>query len=233
MPLGLALGLLLAAQLQSPPAQVSQTDESSRQVATATIQRLEAEQADLKKAIAQLRTETTARQQQTTTDKSALSDLRRELEQMQIAAGVKAMKGPGVRVILDDSMAKTVPADDDPAFYLVHEYHLRDVINLLWRSGAEAIAVNGERLVGTSSVYCVGSTIMVNDTRMSPPFEILAIGNPNSMEDALNNPSNLRSLKTRVKAYGVQFKESKQKEITVPAYNGSMEIKYSSSDSVD
>lgn len=228
MAIGLGLGLLFAAQLQSQPPRPPLPSESSRQAASLTIQRLEAEQAELKKQIAQLRAEIASRQQEAATDRSTLSGLREELERQQVVAGMTAVKGPGVRVILDDSAAKTVPAEDDPAFYLVHEYHLRDVINLLWQSGAEAISVNGERLVGTTSVYCVGSTIMVNDTRMSPPFEILAIGNPNALEEALNNPSNLRSLKARVKVYGVQFKTTKVREIVVPAYNGSLEIKYSS-----
>ena len=230
MVIGLGLGLLLAAQLQSQPAKPVQSDGSSRQTAALTIERLEAEQSELKKEIAQLRAQISARQQKASTDRSTLSGLREELQRQQVFAGMTAVKGPAVRVVLDDSTAKKVPADDDPAFYLIHEYHLRDVVNLLWQSGAEAISINGERMVGSSSIYCVGSTIMVNDTRMSPPFEILAIGNPNTLEEALNNPMNLRSFKTRVKVYGLQFRVTKLREVTIPGYNGSLDIKYASSD---
>jgi uncharacterized protein YlxW (UPF0749 family) len=226
MALGIGLGLLFAAQLQSQPARAVQPDESSRQTAAGTIQRLEAEQSELKKQIAQLRAEVVSRQQQFAADRTTLSGLQEELERQQVVAGVTDVKGPAVRVLLDDSSSR-VAIEDDPAYYIVHEYHLRDVVNLLWKSGAEAIAINGERLVGTSSIYCVGSTIMINDTRMSPPFEITAIGNPNALEDALNNSLSLRALKARVKTYGVQFKTTKLKEAILPAYNGSLEIKVS------
>ena len=230
MIIGVALGVLVAAQVRSAPPRPAQDSESSRQMAGKTIERLEAEQTDLKKQIADLRGQIGSLQEQAGTSKSTLAGLTEELSRQRIAAGMVAVKGPGIRVILDDSAAKTVPADEDPAFYLVHEYHLRDVVNLLWLSGAEAISINGERLVSSSSIYCVGSTIMVNDTRMSPPFEILAIGNPAPLDDALNNPSNLKSLKTRVKVYGIQFKTSKMKDVTLPAYNGSLEARYSSSE---
>lgn len=227
MAIGLGVGLLIAAQIQgSPPRSAAPVSDDSRQVAAGTIQRLEAEQAELKKEISELREQINARQQQVSSNKSTLSGLTNKLAELRVAAGVVEVKGPGVRVVLDDSAAKTVPADEDPAFYLVHEYQLRDVLNLLWASGAETVSLNGERIVGISSVYCVGSTIMVNNTRLSPPFEIQAIGNPATLEEALNNPSNLRALKTRVKVYGLQFRIAKAKDLTVPAYNGSLDVRY-------
>ncbi len=225
MAAGLGVGLLIAAQIKSQPPRSVNTADESRQVAAATIQRLEAEQSDLKKQISELRDQVTARQQQLSSNQSTLTGLTGELKKLRLAAGMVEVKGPGVRVALDDSAAKTVPADEDPAFYLVHEYQLRDVLNLLWASGAEAIALNGERIVGTSSIYCVGSTIMVNNTRMSPPFEFVATGNPATLEDALNNPSNLRALKTRIKVYGVQFRVARTRDLIVPAYNGSLDVK--------
>ena len=226
MAVGLGLGVLIAAQMQSQTAQPVATAGDSRQVAAATVQRLENEQGELKREIAELRSQIATKQQEISKNKTALAGLTSELEKLRLAAGMVAVKGPGVRVVLDDSAAKTVPADDDPAFYLVHEYHLRDVLNLLWASGAEAISINGERIVGATSVYCVGSTIMVNNTRMSPPFEILAIGNAAAMEESLNNPLNLRALKTRVKVYGVQLRIATAKELTVPAYNGGLDVKF-------
>ena len=57
------------------------------------------------------------------------------------------------------------------------------MLNLLWLAGAEAVSLNGERVVATTSIYCVGSTILVNDTRLSPPYEFLAIGDPARARD--------------------------------------------------
>jgi uncharacterized protein YlxW (UPF0749 family) len=145
-----------------------------------------------------------------------------------MAAGVIPLKGPGLRVVLDDSNVPTIPAGDDPAFYLIHEYHLRDIVNALWQAGAEAISINGERMVGASSIYCVGSTIMVNSTRLSPPYEISAIGDSAAMDDWVNNPAVLRELKTRIKVYGLQFKTVRSQNLVAPAYTGSTTVKYAS-----
>lgn len=222
---GLALGLLLAAQFQSRPLKAPADTDSARDRAAQTIQGLEAEQADLKKQIASLRAQIDA-QQAAATSKESTADISQELEKQKLVSGLVAVKGPGLRVVLDDSTASTIPANDDPALYLVHEYHLRDVVNVLWGAGAEAIAINGERLVSTSSIYCVGSTILVNDTRMSPPYEILAIGDPATLDAAIAQAESLRSLKSRVEVYDLQFQVSRESELTLPAYSGSLSFRY-------
>jgi uncharacterized protein YlxW (UPF0749 family) len=90
-----------------------------------------------------------------------------------------------------------VPAGYDAANYLVHDYELRDVVNLLWLAGAEAVAVNDERLVASTSIYCVGSTVIVNETRLSPPYDVRAIGNAAQLENTLQDPGVLKKLKSR------------------------------------
>jgi len=108
----------------------------------------------------------------------------------------------------------------------VHEYHLRDVVNLLWNAGAEAISINDERLVNTTSIYCVGSTIMVNDTRLSPPYEIRAIGDRKQIEAFLEDPAYLTEIRQRAKAYGLQFKVSWANTVDIPAYLGTFRLRY-------
>jgi uncharacterized protein YlxW (UPF0749 family) len=226
--LGIALGALVAANLQTKPKPAVTREEYPRQVMTDTIARLEAEQADLKRTITDLRRMITERQEQAAAAKTTLAGISKAIEAHRHAAGTTALKGQGIRLTLDDSAIKSIPAGDDPSFYIVHEYQLRDVVNALWAAGAEAIAINGERLVTTSSIYCVGSTILVNNTRLSAPYELTVIGNPQALEEAMNNPNILKSLKTRVKVYGLQFKLVKHREVAVPAFNGSMVTRYAS-----
>ena len=118
---------------------------------------------------------------------TSLASVSEELERQRVAAGLTAVHGPGVVVTLDDS-SRAVPAGDDAANYLVHDYELRDVVNLLWLAGAEAVAVNDERLVASTSIYCVGSTVIVNETRLSPPYDMRAIGNAAQLESTLQDP---------------------------------------------
>lgn len=224
--LALALGLFFTAQFQSEPAKRAASSESRGEVAAATIKRLEQEQAELKKAIAEQRAAVASQQQTAASDKSALAEINRELERQKILAGMVPLKGRGVKVVLDDSATNKIPASDDPSLYIVHEYQLRDVLNLLWLAGAEAVSLNGERIVATTSIYCVGSTILVNDTRLSPPYEFLAIGDPVSLESALQDANNLKALKSRAKSYGLQFTANRSNQVQVPAYAGSVGVKY-------
>lgn len=223
--LAVILGVYLAAQWQSRPRPTA-PPEYRREVAAQTIQRLEAEQVELKKRIADLRAALAQRQQDTAAGQADLTQLSAELEEQKLIAGTVPVRGPGVRVVLDDSAVKTIPAKQDPALYIVHEYQLRDVVNVLWSAGAEAISINGERVVSRTSIYCVGSTILVNDTRTSPPYQFDVVGDPAQLEAALADPANLKSLKSRVKAYGLQFGTQPERDLVLPAYAGGLDVRH-------
>jgi uncharacterized protein YlxW (UPF0749 family) len=218
------LGVYLAAQWQSTPRRAAAAPDR-REVAAATIQRLEAEQTDLKKQIADLRTQLAQQQAQAATGESTLERLTSDLEREKLVAGTVALHGAGIKIVLDDSSVKTIPAKEDPTMYIVHEYQLRDVVNLLWSAGAEAISINGERVVEPTSIYCVGSTILVNDTRTSPPYEFLVVGDQARLESALSDQSNLKALKSRIKLYNLQFGVQRLRDVVVPAYAGSLDVR--------
>ncbi|MHB1417118.1 MAG: DUF881 domain-containing protein, partial [Chloroflexota bacterium] len=146
--------------------------------------------------------------------------------QEQVLAGLVELTGPGLKVTLDDSTIKNVPPDEEAGNYLVHEYFLRDTINALWANGAEAISLNGERIVSTTSIYCVGSTILVNSTRLSPPYVFLAIGDAKTMKAGLDNPDTLWLVKQRVQKYGLQFNIEQANQLKVPAFDGTLHTKY-------
>jgi uncharacterized protein YlxW (UPF0749 family) len=219
------LGVYLAAQWQSRPRPTA-PPEYRREIAAQTIQRLEAEQGELKKRIADLRAALADRQQDTAAGQVDLAHLSAELDEQKVIAGTVPVRGPGVRVVLDDSSVKTIPPKEDPALYIVHEYQLRDVVNVLWSAGAEAISINGERMVSPTSIYCVGSTILVNDTRTSPPYEFLVVGDAAQIEAALTDQVNLKALKSRVKLYGLQFGVQKARDLLVPAFAGGLDVRH-------
>lgn len=225
--LAMCLGLLLIAQLQTGPTRAPATAESRREITLQTIRQLEQEQADLKKVIAERRARVAALQQASASERSSLSEINNELERQKVLAGMVPLRGRGLKAVLDDSAIAKIPPGDDPSFYIIHEYQLRDVLNALWLGGAEAVSLNGERVVATTSIYCVGSTILVNDTRLSPPYEFSAIGDPAALEGALNSPASLQALKARVKAYGLQFTVARASQVDLPAYSGSLDVKYS------
>jgi uncharacterized protein YlxW (UPF0749 family) len=222
---GLTLGLMLslAWQPSTLTGAVKAGPESGR--VWLSIERLETEQRDLKAALAVLRQDVADRQQEVVAETEQLHALQTELERQRILAGLAPVRGPGVVLVLDDSRAQ-IPAGVDPNLYIVHEYDLRDVVNILWLAGSEAVAINEERLVSSSSIYCLGSTVIVNDTRLSPPYIIQAIGNPRIQQDYLRNPGYLTALKDRQRLYGLSFHMESATDMTLPAFTGGFPTQY-------
>jgi uncharacterized protein YlxW (UPF0749 family) len=190
-----------------------------------SIGRLEQEQQQLKSTLSGLRQDLAERQQAAAANTDRLQDLTAALEQQQLLAGLTPLQGPGVLVVLDDSSVQ-IPPGADPNGYIIHEYDLRDIVNLLWMAGSEAIAINDERLVGNSSLFCVGSTVMVNNTRVSPPYRIRAIGNSRVQQDYLRNPSYLHDLKQKKQSYGLRFDVESIANLVLPAYSGGFLVEY-------
>jgi len=211
----LAVGMLIGFQW---PAALEGDAGTPDQVALA-IRLLELEQAELKVQVSRLRGTLTARQEEAAGSKGLLEDLQAELALQRARAGLMAVRGPGIRVRLTDSTRSWAGRTDD---LLIHDFDLRDVISLLWLAGAEAISVNGERVVQSTSVYCVGSTILVNDTRLAPPYVVLAIGDPDRLGGHLRNPGYLRDLKERADRLGVGLTFAPSASVTTPAYKGSV-----------
>lgn len=224
--IALIFGALLGLQWKSPPARPSTVPGIEHESVALTIQRLEAEQEELKESIGQMREALDEHRRELAESTEMLREINAELERQKMMAGLLTVQGPGVQVTLDDSSIRSVPATADSSNYLIHEYDLRDVVNLLWMAGSEAIAVNDERIVATTSIYCVGSTILVNDTRLSPPYLIQAVGNPVVQEDIMSNPAYLKEIKRRAELYGVQFKVNRTGKLTVPAYKGGFPVNY-------
>ena len=224
--IALIFGALLGLQWKSPPARPTTVPGIEHESGALAINRLEAEQEELKESIGRMREQLDKYRRELAANTGMLKEISAELERQKMMAGLLAVEGSGVQVILDDSSLRSVSGTADSNDFLIHEYDLRDVINLLWMAGSEAIAVNDERIVATTSIYCVGSTVMVNDTRLSPPYLIQAVGNPVAQEDVLRNPAYLKEFKRKAELYGVQFEVNRIRMLTLPAYKGGFPIHY-------
>jgi uncharacterized protein YlxW (UPF0749 family) len=223
------VGVLMAGQWQPQAADASVAAPSLTQTSVgdiaATINHLESEQTALKSQLNDLRSRTASTRTEADGRKANLHNVGGEAEQRMVA-GVMPVHGPGVVARLDDSAAPDVPADEDASNYIIHDYDLRDVLNALWIAGAEAISLNGERIVSTTSLYCVGSTIVCNITRLSPPYEIHAIGDPQSLLSALRDSPQMAKLNHRAEAYDLPFTAEQRQDVLIPALTHPFEAKY-------
>jgi uncharacterized protein YlxW (UPF0749 family) len=150
-----------------------------------------------------------------------------------LESGLVGVTGPGMVLEIADSQ-RDVPAGESRTNYLVLVDDVRDLVTALWASGAEAISISGgasaeapaERLVATSSIYGVGSSILVNTAFLSPPFRIEAIG-PEGLHDRfLSDPSYLVRVAQRIEAYGLQFVSEPRDELTLPAFIGNTTLRW-------
>jgi uncharacterized protein YlxW (UPF0749 family) len=222
---GITLGLLLILSWRGHSGGGSPDSSSASAKVWLSIERLEAEQQELRATLAELRQKVAERQQAAAANTDRFQALKAELDRQQLLAGLMPVQGPGVLVTLDDSEVQ-IPRGADPNAYIIHEYDLRDIVNLLWMAGSEAVAINNERLVSNSSIYCLGTTVMVNNTRLSPPYSIRAIGNPKVQQDYLRNPAYLTQLKEKQHIYGLRFDVEGAGVLTLPAYSGGFLVQH-------
>lgn len=162
--------------------------------------------------------------------KNQINDLRQsstetvsqEADLVRMGAGVTALQGPGVSVTIDDSKRQAKPGEN-PNLYLIHDDDILKVINELWAAGAEAISINEQRLIASSEIRCAGPTLSVNNTRYSPPYEIKAIGDPNTLENALKMRGGVVET---LQFWGIQITIKKQDSLIVPAYKGTFRFEF-------
>jgi uncharacterized protein YlxW (UPF0749 family) len=145
-----------------------------------------------------------------------LARLSADLEATRRLFGLGEMVGEGLEVTLDDSPLDTSPTGD-PNDLLIHQEDLQAVVNALLAAGAEALAVNGERVGPSSSLTCAGSTLLLNGSLFVPPFRVAALGDPSRLRQALESDPEARAVARRALLYRIVFVARAARELRVPA----------------
>lgn len=149
---------------------------------------------------------------------SGSSPLADRLRQEALAAGAAAMVGPGVRVVMDDAPLGEADPDAPPAQdSRVLARDLQVAVNGLWGHGAEAVAINGQRLTATSAIRFAGEAIVVDFRGLTRPYEVLAVGDPAAMTAELGDGETGRYLAELSDDYGIEVQVQAEEELTVPA----------------
>lgn len=145
-----------------------------------------------------------------------------QLEEASRAAGLVALRGPGLRVQLDDSSLEQAPSGNLNDL-VIHSQDVQAVVNALWRSGAEAIAINDQRLVSTSAVLCVGNTLLLNGTVHAPPYVVTAVG---ATRETFDLDPLVRRLRAAADTAKLGFTVDRLDIVDIPAYSGSAAFRY-------
>ena len=145
---------------------------------------------------------------------------------LEAAAGLTAVRGPAVTVSLDDAPRQPgrPPLSEDPDDLVVHQQDVQAVVNALWAGGAQAMTLMGQRVVSTSAVRCVGNTVVLHGRVYSPPFVVTAVGDPGDLRASLDADPGVAYFRTFVDRFGLGYTVSTEREVTLPAYDGPLEL---------
>ncbi|OON77387.1 DUF881 domain-containing protein [Streptomyces tsukubensis] len=141
-----------------------------------------------------------------------------------ILSGAAPVHGPGVRLVVDD--AKEADQGDgggprESAGFSdtgrLRDRDMQRVVNGLWESGAEAIAINGQRLTALSAVRAAGDAILVDNKPLVPPYTVLAVGNGKQLSTRFQNSRDGQYLHVLQESFGIRTKISAESDVRLPA----------------
>lgn len=149
----------------------------------------------------------------------ALAD---QLRTLHAEAGLTDMLGQGVVVTMDDAKRPVGQGENANAF-IIHDQDVLLVVNELLAAQAEAVSINGQRLVDRTAIRCAGATIMINGIATAPPLEIRAIGDARTLQTALELKGGVID---SLRYFGIQVSIQRSDKVLVPAYNGNLTYRY-------
>lgn len=159
-------------------------------------------------------------QSNSATNSELIASMQETLKQLSISSGTENLKGEGVVIVLTDGNKALEP--DLRQDSLVHDSDVLTVVNELKAAGAEAISVNGQRIIAISAIRCVGPVIQINYQKVAAPFTIKAIGNAQYLESALNIKNGVADL---LKEIGIGVKITREKDVKIQKYDGALNFK--------
>jgi uncharacterized protein YlxW (UPF0749 family) len=218
----LATGFVLAdqvrTQLLTPSNQVARYQALVRNV-----QDLETTNADDRRQIADLRSQIEALESEAAARSATTQSLRNQVTDLRAHAGLVAVHGPGVEVVLRNGLPG--PATTGQPGYLVNFQDVQDVVNLLFAQGAEAVAVNGRRVTPLTSFSGTEGQILIDQgPPLSSPVKVDAIGDRNRMLGALADESALPDIRARQVQFGLHLTYDGIADLSLPAYDSSLQV---------
>ncbi|MGP3954099.1 DUF881 domain-containing protein [Streptomyces sp. 7N604] len=220
--LGLAAGLVLAAAVVTVGAAETQISAPAlakeRQELIDRIESDTSEADKLQESVDELRDEVGQRQREALEEHGG-----GEGEIVGLLAGAVPVHGPGVKLVVNDAKEADEGGEgprESSGFTdtgRVRDRDLQRVVNGLWESGAEAIAINGQRLTALSAIRAAGDAILVDNKPLVPPYTVLAVGDGQRLAADFQSSADGQYLQVLKENYGVRANISAQDDIRLPA----------------
>lgn len=217
--IGIFVGLVISFQIFTPKTPIENPWETVEELQD-TIQILNSSHQGLRSRIADLRTQIETYEAMTIDQAT-----QERLEEAKKSIGLTEIQGAGIRVALDINMENYLESSSGNNYCFAAE--LRDIVNLLRASDAEAISINGQRIISSTPIACFGSSVLINNLRYLPPYTINAVGeDQNKLISYLDTKKYLPELYSKVDQEWVEFGFELSESITIPVYSGSITPNY-------
>ena len=153
----------------------------------------------------------------------------REASAMKDPAGLLPKVGPGVTVTLSDAPADVASSSTvDPKLLIVHQQDIQAVVNAMWKAGAQAVTIQGQRVVSTTDIRCIGNSVQLQGVPYSQPYVISAVGDPAALTAEIARDPYLQVYREDAAdpEIAVGWDEQVEDTITAPAYDGLVGMSY-------
>ena len=155
-------------------------------------------------------------------DDSTSSEMEKQITLNNNLLGMTNLEGQGVEITVRDASISNIGVFEDISDYIIHDADLRAIVNDLKNAGAEAISINGQRIVNTTAITCIGNVIKVNDEKITSPFTIKAIG----FQESLSGIDMAGSYIYYMREKGITVNIRKMNKVEIPKYTGAISAKY-------
>lgn len=214
----LLVGFLLVAGLMAGRTSALEQDARKAEL-IALINARQDHTEQLAEQLEELRAQVAAAESEVAAGVPALTGYLRQVEQ---AAGVTGIRGPGMRVTLSDAQTGCGASEEDCR---IQDRDLQLAVNALFAAGAEAIAINGERIIGTTAVRRAGRQVLVNYKVLTPPYVVEAVGNPDRLVSEFTDSEIAHQFAIWTDVYGLGFEMEAHRELDIAGYAGSVQLR--------
>jgi len=162
-------------------------------------------------------------------DNAMVDQVRREVRRLEPAAGLSEVDGAGLRIVLNDAPRELIEESGiDANLLVVHQQDIQAFVNAMWAAGARAVSLQGQRLISTTAIKCVGNTVLLHGVPYSPPYVIEAVGDTAAMYQSLDDSDKVGVYQEYVQSedYQLGLEIEPVDDLLIPAYDGSPQLEH-------
>ena len=162
-------------------------------------------------------------------DSKQVDKAKAKAAQLEPAAGFTEVRGAGVTVTLSDAPADVINSStQDDRLLIVHQQDIQAVVNAMWSGGAQAITIQGQRVISTTGIKCQGNAVQLQGLPYSQPYVITAVGPVDDLTSSLLNDDYLQVYRedAALPDVSVGWDMKTEAQVVAPAYSGLSDLTY-------